>query len=83
MQTMLCQQIQLVSTNPDVLERTRHSQLAYNGVENVAQVRRAGIDFVSFQNVTDDSVLREEVVDAGLAFNVGAFGGIELAHSRE
>jgi hypothetical protein len=83
MKTMLCQKIQLVSTNPDILERPRHAQLANNSIENVTQIRRAGVNFVLFQDIPNKRVFGEKLVNTGLACNVGALGGIELANSRE
>lgn len=80
---MRSQGVKLVPAHLDVAQRSRHTDLADDGVEDVAQVCGLGIDIASAQNLGDDGVVDEELANAPLSIAVGIVLSVELTHGRQ
>ena len=83
MQTILRQPVQLLASNPDILQGPRHTQFADHGVQHVAQICRGDVHASTMQDVGDDGVRDEEFSDEFLAGDVGVVRGVVFAYGWE
>lgn len=77
------QTVQLIPTNLDIRQRARHTKLANDGVEDIAQVCALGIDIPGFEDLRDDGVVDEEFSDVCLSLPVCVVRCVEFANSWE
>lgn len=82
-QTVLRQHVELVPADMDVFQGARHAQLADHRVQDVAQVRRVGVDAARLQHLGDDGAGGQELVHTLLTGHVGVLGGVEFADGWE